>query len=120
MYKLIVAGGRHFSDYNMVFHSVKEFIKEQNIKPPITIVSGGATGADKLGEQLATHAGLEIERYTPDWSLYGNGAGHVRNKQMAEVADGCIVFWDGKSRGTQSMIDYAKQKSLDLKVVRYY
>lgn len=37
---------------------------------------------------------------TPDWSL-GKGAGHKRNTQMAEYADGAIIFWDGKSKGSK-------------------
>lgn len=31
---------------------------------------------------------------------------------MADNAEGLIAFWDGKSRGTSQMIDYAKKKGL--------
>jgi hypothetical protein len=38
---------------------------------------------------------------------------------MAEVSDALIAFWDGKSRGTKSMIEIARRKGLQVAVVRY-
>lgn len=38
---------------------------------------------------------------------------------MAVVSDALIAFWDGHSRGTNSMIDLAKRKNLQVAVVRY-
>ena len=39
--------------------------------------------------------------------------------EMAEVSDALIAFWDGKSRGTKSMIEIARRKGLQVAVVRY-
>ncbi len=36
---------------------------------------------------------------------------------MAKNADACIVFWDGESSGTKSMIEEAKKHQLPLKIV---
>ena len=38
---------------------------------------------------------------------------------MADTAEGLLAFWDGQSRGTKSMIEFAKQKGLVVKVVMY-
>jgi hypothetical protein len=38
---------------------------------------------------------------------------------MAEIANAIIAFWDGKSRGTKSMIDIAKRKGLQVAIVVY-
>ncbi|MBQ6708005.1 MAG: hypothetical protein IJM97_03540 [Clostridia bacterium] len=35
------------------------------------------------------------------------------------VADAVVVFWDGKSRGSKSMINCAKEQGITCKVVRY-
>jgi hypothetical protein len=43
----------------------------------------------------------------------------IRNEEMAEVSDALIAFWDGKSRGTRSMIEIARRKGLQVAVVRY-
>jgi len=39
---------------------------------------------------------------------------------MAEVSDYVICFWDGKSRGTKSMIEYAKKynKPHKIKIIK--
>ena len=39
-----------------------------------------------------------------------------RNMEMAKVGDYVICFWDGKSKGTKIMIDYAKQFNKPLKI----
>ena len=46
-------------------------------------------------------------------------AGPIRNEEMAEVSDALIAFWDGKSRGTKSMIEIARRKGLQVAVVKY-
>ena len=46
-------------------------------------------------------------------------AGPIKNEEMAEVSDALIAFWDGKSRGTKSMIEIARRKGLQVAVVRY-
>jgi hypothetical protein len=38
---------------------------------------------------------------------------------MAKNADALLAFWDGKSRGTMHMIEYAEQMNLKVKVVNY-
>lgn len=38
---------------------------------------------------------------------------------MASVADACIVFWDGKSKGSKHMIDVATRKGIPLRIIRY-
>ena len=94
--------------------------------PDLTrIISGGARGADTLGERFANEMGLEIFRFIPDWDGLGKRAGYVRNAEMAKFAveDGnygvLIAFWDGQSRGTKHMIDLAKRYGLEVHVVNY-
>lgn len=85
----------------------------------VEIVSGGARGADSLGEKFAREHGCKIKRFIPDWDGLGKKAGFVRNWDMAKYADACVVFWDGKSKGTKHMIDLAKKEGLNLRVVEY-
>jgi len=111
--RLIIAGTRTFDNYNLLVSSVINFVDAKEI------VSGCANGADTLGEQYAKQYGKTVVKYPADWNKYGKGAGHIRNKEMALYASHCIVFWDGKSKGTENMISLAKENGLTLKVVRY-
>jgi hypothetical protein len=38
---------------------------------------------------------------------------------MAKVADACVIFWDGKSKGTKHMIDIAKKYKLKLRIIMF-
>ena len=114
MFKVIIAGSRSFSDYDLLKKHADYMLSR--IQEPIEIVSGGATGADALGERYAQEKGLEIEYYPADWDKYGKSAGYIRNKQMARNADALIAFWDGTSKGTKHMIDIARKDDLPTRI----
>lgn len=86
---------------------------------PTTIVSGGASGADAHGETIAERIGVPVDRYPADWKKHGRSAGPIRNAEMAENADALIAIWDGKSRGTMSMIREARKRKLLVYVHEY-
>lgn len=73
------------------------------------IVSGGAVGVDRLAEEYARKEGIECTVILPEYERYGRAAPIVRNKEIVELADLVLAFWDGSSRGTLSVIKYAKQ-----------
>ena len=124
--RVIIAGSRDFNDYELLKKSAIEIITKKTMLPDLTrIISGGARGADTLGERFANEMGLEISRFIPDWDGLGKRAGYVRNAEMAKFAveddnDGMLIaFWDGQSRGTKHMIDLAKRYGLEVHVVNY-
>jgi len=113
--RVIIAGSRNFTDYDKLKPVVDAFHSKFNITQ---VISGNAKGADSLGEWWATQNEVEVKLFPANWSKHGKAAGHIRNKEMANHADALIAFWDGKSPGTKSMIDYAKSKRLQI-VVEY-
>ena len=116
--RVVVAGCRDYTNYQ----EAKEFIDYciSNIRTDnrIIIVSGGAKGADTLGERYARENGFNVERHLPDWEKLGKNAGPKRNREMAKICDFVICFWDGKSLGTKSMIESAKLFNKPLRVKR--
>ena len=80
------------------------------------VVSGMARGVDTLALQWASKHCMPVAKFPADWNKYGRGAGHIRNRQMADNADALVAVWDGKSRGTKNMIDTAKAKGLQVYV----
>lgn len=81
---------------------------------PTTVISGGALGADKLGENWAKTNSIPCEIYPADWDKHGKSAGYKRNQEMAEKAEALIAIWDGESRGTKHMIDIARIKKMKI------
>lgn len=118
--KLIIAGSRTFNDYRWLEKVCNWFLVSNNFLiegyDEVLVVSGGAKGADELGERYAKQYGWAVRQFLPDWHKHGRSAGAIRNKEMADFATHCICFWDGKSRGTKMMIDFAKQRGLVLHV----
>lgn len=115
--KLIVAGGRDFNNFPLMREKLDHLLCKHD--GPITIISGTANGADKWGEAYARLHGYPVEQYPAQWKKYGRSAGYKRNAQMADLATHCVVFWDGKSRGSMHMINLAKEKGLEVRVVSY-
>lgn len=122
--KLIIAGGRDFNDLQLALKSYFELCAEVasntgTHEPFIEIVSGGANGADKIGEDVARLCYLPVKRFIPDWDGLGKRVGFVRNAEMGDYADALLAFWNKESRGTKHMIDYATKKGLIVRVVYY-
>ena len=114
--KVIVAGSRDFNDYALLASRLDFYLSKQ---PDVTIISGGARGADTLGERYAKSHNLKLDVYPANWDRFGKSAGYRRNVQMAEVADACVVFWNGTSKGSKHMIDIAIKHNLKLRIVKY-
>jgi hypothetical protein len=115
MNRLIIAGSRTFSDYE----KLKAAIIERYDVKDLHIISGGARGADILGERFAREYNLPLTRYPAEWDLYGKSAGYRRNEDMARNADVCIAFWDGVSKGTKHMIDLCVKHNLVFHIIRF-
>ncbi len=114
---VIVAGSRDFNDYDLVKKELDKLWQVQGLRYGFNVFSGCARGADRLGERYAYEKHLSVIKFPADWERYGKRAGVIRNEEMAKNADFCIVFWDGKSKGTKNMIDTAKRYNLRLIVV---
>ena len=114
--RVVVAGCRNYNNY-IEAKAFLDFCLSRIIKEnEIVIVSGGAAGSDALGEKYALENNFKIERHCALWEKYGKSAGPKRNEEMARLADFVICFWDRKSNGTKSMIDFAKKFNKPIRI----
>ena len=81
------------------------------------IVSGGAEGVDRCAEEFAKANGIKLTVFLPQYKRYGRAAPVIRNKEIVDYSDKIIVFWNGKSRGTLSVIKYARKIGKSCQVV---
>jgi len=127
--KVIIAGSRNFTDYEVVKAACEESGFEFS-----EVVSGAARGVDTLGEHYAKEIGVSVVEFPADWKnlkapgarikhgpfgMYNANAGHDRNKQMAKYADALVAIWVNDSPGTASMIKLAHKHGLKVFVKRY-
>lgn len=110
--RIIVCGGRHYSDASAVRAVLEEYADQDP-----TIVHGSCpTGADYLADQIALELGHKVERWPADWPRLGRKAGPMRNEQMARRGAGlCIAFPGGK--GTADMVRRAEARDIPIQYV---
>jgi hypothetical protein len=100
--RVIVAGSRRYWDYDELSAGI-----EMSGFEITEVVSGGARGADELGERWAKERGIPVTRFEADWDGLGKRAGHVRNGDMAAYAEALIAFPLPDAPGTADMIAQA-------------
>ncbi len=89
----------------------------QYLPPDCTeIVSGGARGIDTGARYYAKANGIPLKEFLPDYRMYGHDAPLVRNRLIVDYADVVYAFWDGTSRGTKYVLDYANATGTPTKV----
>lgn len=114
--RIIIAGSRSFDNYECLSDFCTMALSNQD---KVEVVSGTASGADKLGERFAMENNYHLSRFPANWDKYGKSTGYKRNAEMAKYADALIAFWDGNSRGTKHMIDLAEKEGLKIKIVMF-
>jgi hypothetical protein len=120
--RIIIAGSRSFDDYYYLRRKCLSAIESlcYSSKPSdYEIISGGAQGADRMGQSFANEFKIPLKIMNADWNKYGKSAGYIRNQEMSDYAKQdpdmgvLIAFWDEKSKGTKHMIDIAKKDGLE-------
>ncbi len=110
---IAIVGSREFKDEKKVHEIVfKEFFRTGN-----TLLTGGARGVDKWAQELCVLNRVPLEIIRPldpaDKFSY-----LLRNAEIVAKADKIIAFWDGKSKGTKFVIDYASRRKVPLQVFK--
>ena len=94
-------------ELDKLFNESKEFAGHD-----VKIISGMADGADSLAIRYADERKLTKILFPANWKRFSRVAGFLRNEDMLSVATHLVVFWDGKSSGTNHMIEIAKAKGI--------
>lgn len=108
--KVLVCGGRKFSDAELLFFVLDE------IRPSI-VVHGAAKGADALADLWARKRGVPCRRYFAQWLKYGNLAGVLRNQRMLDMEQPDLVVAFPGGRGTADMVRRAKSAGVPVREV---
>jgi len=105
--KLIIAGSRTITDYNIV----KSAVEKSGWFDDITkIVSGCARGVDQLAIRFALENDIPVTKLPADWDKHGRSAGYIRNAEMGEYGDALIAIHKDNSKGTANMIKVMEKK----------
>lgn len=117
--RILVTGSRAWTDGPTIRHALTEialgFRGER-----ITLVHGGAMGADNIAASIADSLGWEVEEHRAHWrphGIYNPRAGLDRNERMIDTlavgVDMVIAFWKGGSTGTAHCITKAREAGFE-------
>jgi len=106
MSNVLICGSR---SVKITPEDIDEVLERHNISVD-TVISGMAKGPDTVAIKWAAMHNISTIVFRPEWKKFGKSAGIRRNKKMVDLCDVCIAFWDFKSKGTKSTLDYAREK----------
>ena len=112
--KILVTGDKDFNNYFMAHPYLKELIA-----PGSVILTCGNTGTDTIAEIYAGSNQHICDVFHPEFDNYGKSAVLVRNRGVVKMCNYAIIFWDGRNKDTESVIEMAKRKFSKPTVIRY-
>ena len=121
MFYALIVGSRTFEDLDLMFKKCDKLLINH---AEVTVVSGGARGADRLAKKYAKARNYKYVEFKADWENQGRSAGFKRNEEMHKfIAQfehrGVIAFWDGESKGTAHNFQLAKRYGNEIRCIRF-
>lgn len=115
--RVLITGSRDWTDATVIYNALSSIsIKEGE---QVTVIHGGARGADYLAGQFANHLGYDVEVHKANWDTYGKRAGYIRNKEMVDSgADVCFAFIRNNSKGASMCAELARSAGIEVKTWR--
>ena len=130
--RILVTGSREWADTQAILLELRAVAEGES---DVTLVHGGARGADQIAARWAENLGWTVEEHEANWDscgpdcndshkrrrytgeLYCPRSGFVRNAEMVKLgADICVAFYKGASKGTDMCAALAEKAGI--KVVR--
>lgn len=106
--KVAIIGSR-----NLMIEDLGEYIPSECTE----IISGGAKGIDSCAAEYARENNYILTEFLPQYDKYGRKAPIVRNYEIVAYSELVVAFWDGRSRGTRSVISYCKKTGKPYNVI---
>jgi hypothetical protein len=113
-----ITGSRDFTDGSLIKDILLDFVTDCFLnQEPLTIVHGGARGADRLASEAVRDVSwVNVEVHPANWAKYGKLAGSLRNVEMLDAGDPDLVlaFYKrgAKNIGTRNMVRECKLRGL--------
>jgi predicted Rossmann-fold nucleotide-binding protein len=106
MMRVLVCGGRSFTDRESLFHELHKLAEQYG---HLTVIEGGAKGADALAREWATLGYHGLVTVRAEWHRLGRAAGPMRNTRMLVGGKPDMVLAFPGGRGTADMVCQARE-----------
>lgn len=109
---LMICGSRGYANPEQV----KKWIQDNYVHYEVLIHGNCPNSPDVWADEEAKKHPFIIGRFNFP-SAFGKRGGPMRNKVMVKMADTVVAFWDGNSRGTEMVIEYARKLGKPVEVI---
>lgn len=113
--KVIVCGGRDFTDTGFIYKTLDKYHKVNQFSE---LIEGDARGVDRIAGYWARKNKINNRKFPANWHLYGKAAGFIRNREMIFENPELIIAFPGGA-GTNQMISLAKYYKIPLEIIHY-
>jgi hypothetical protein len=109
---VIVTGSRSLLDQRLVFDAL-------DLLAPTLVVEGGCpTGADYYARQWRDARGLPKATFKAQWTIFGNAAGPIRNRDMLRAhPDAIVLAFPRGGPGTADCIEQATARGMTIEAL---
>lgn len=115
--RVLVCGWREYADKAKVWRTLDRICDINDatwIAPHVTIIHGGANGADSLADAWAVSSYARVRQFKADWKAHGKAAGPTRNQQMIDEGKPDLVIAFPGGRGTADMVGRARKAGIEV------
>jgi YspA, cpYpsA-related SLOG family len=113
--RVLVCGGRDYINREAVFGELHKLAERHGW---LTIIEGGATGADSLAREWAQLCYHGLVTMPANWQLYGTQAGPIRNEKMLVSGQPDLVLAFPGGRGTADMVRRARIRGIEVHEIK--
>lgn len=116
--KVLICGDRNWDNREKVRARLERLLDE--VEGFITVIEGEARGADTIAKEEAEKLGIRVKPMPALWSIYGRGAGPIRNQAMLDQDPELVIAFHEnllESRGTADMIRRARAAGVEVEVI---
>jgi hypothetical protein len=117
--RILITGSRDWTNKVVVANSIRQAWIDAGKPYRVTIIHGGARGADYIADAFAKRMHFGTEKHEANWEEFGKKAGYIRNQNMVDLgADICLAFIRNESRGATMCADLAEKAGIPVKIWR--
>ena len=123
--KLLICGSRTLLDKDFIFSNLNILLSSK-LNTIEYVINGCASGVDSIVIDWCVNNNIKILKFIPDWKLYRNRAGYIRNQQMFDEGKPThlIAFQDIRdnkngTKGTTHMINICKRNNIPTRIFYY-
>lgn len=122
--RVLICGGRDYNDWEEFRDTLEEIAWDRfprsepdelgNFLYSVTIIHGGAKGADSLADQWAVVNWSKLKVFPANWKKHKKAAGPIRNQLMLDEGQPELVIAFPGGNGTADMIKRAQKAGIEV------